>query len=317
MQRLIDIYKDQLNYRLNFKNGTLDSPVEHTESELLTEYAELKAENVKSSIKFLTQRLGEHYISTWDENQDYNSQVWDFELINENKELERQNLRDRIAELEELKLTEESQDVIDGYDEAILSLNESLDLILDIQYAKPTFLELEAEWEAWQIELDDERLAREAEEARVEAIKERWNACMLNDMHGVWSHTGKPHVANPALLLKDIIENDDILLLEELESAFVANEAKALALKAVRDIEQKGARKKSDCETLLNIVRGVNSDTKTEEEVDAMEVAFESILKALQNGRPTKAKKLIELVDDATVTDLKTMLLSKLTELGY
>ena len=255
-----------------------------------------------------TQNLTTDFIPFWDESLTYENQKWNFEIVNEANAIRRQEL----------------QDVIDTYimrsnHTMVNQLSAELHAIEDVPVVdpKPTLAEVQAECDRIQAELDAAEAARLAEEARVQDIKDRW-ALAMEDMHGTWKETGRPHEANPALHLKRIIEEDDQVFLAELEAANTTRKNKADKLNARRALKDSGNKKLLVCSEILNLIRGANSEEgKTEAEIDAMEAQFADIVNALEKGRPSKAKRLIDLVTDPTVADLKVLILEEFAEHGY
>lgn len=317
MQRLIDLYKDVLNLRLNLKNKTED--VEHTQEQLSTEYEAFRLESVKGAIRHITSELTSDFIPLW-EDENWFSVKWNFELEQEKVDQKRLDLQSEInSEKAKRDLIEDVESPeYAGYTMSINALESELNALVDIPViTKPDLVTLLDFWESWMVQLDDERIAREAEEARVKDLTDRFNACML-DMNGMWLETGKPHIANPAILLKDIIKDNDTTLLEELEEAEGKRKIKADKKNAKQEILEKGRAKKVLCECILDLIRGYNTDNGfSEAEIDSLEVAYEDIVNALEKGRPTKAKKMIEAVDDASLATLKEMLLEEFAENGY
>jgi hypothetical protein len=74
-----------------------------------------------------------------------------------------------------------------------------------------------------------------------------------------------------------------------------ALQAKRAAEATLAAIEAQGVKAKADCERVLNLIRGFNLQPgRTSEQTDAMSTAFAEIKAALEDGRPGKAKTLIQ-----------------------
>lgn len=74
--------------------------------------------------------------------------------------------------------------------------------------------------------------------------------------------------------------------------------------------KERGRIARQKCKDALDYVAGGNLDSElTEEQVDAMQVAFADIFQALQSNRPGKALRLIKLVTDPAYEDMKNELI--------
>lgn len=103
--------------------------------------------------------------------------------------------------------------------------------------------------------------------------------------------------SNDALALKDIIDNNDIALLEQLEASGAALEIEIGKQTLVADKINKGKVARSICEKVLDLIAGFNIDRNSSVgDIDAIETAFAPILAALTAIRPYKAKALIDQV---------------------
>lgn len=72
----------------------------------------------------------------------------------------------------------------------------------------------------------------------------------------------------------------------------------------------RGAVSRQKCKDALDYIAGGNLDSEmTEEQIDLMMASFEPIFKALQNNRPGKALRLINLVTDPAHETLKNDLI--------
>ena len=72
-------------------------------------------------------------------------------------------------------------------------------------------------------------------------------------------------------------------------------QAERAAEAALAAVEQAGIKAKADCDRVLNLIRGFNLQPgRTSEQTDAMSSAFAEVKAALEDGRPNKAKALIQ-----------------------
>jgi hypothetical protein len=72
-------------------------------------------------------------------------------------------------------------------------------------------------------------------------------------------------------------------------------QAKLSAEATLLAVEKAGIKAKADCDRVLNLIRGFNLQPgRTSEQTDAMSSAFSEIKNALADGRPGKAKALIQ-----------------------
>jgi len=76
---------------------------------------------------------------------------------------------------------------------------------------------------------------------------------------------------------------------------------------------KKGANNRLKCENALSYLSGLNDD-KSEEEVDAMAVAFADIYDSLNKKRRKKSLRLINAIDDVNYADLKAELVEILKQ---
>lgn len=263
----------------------------------------MKIENV---ITVITERLTESFIPYWDEALLYENQPWQFEITNNVNAIERARLNADIHTY-----------VMRGNNVMVTKLTTQLIALQDLPIIpKPSLAEVMAELANYQEELQGDEDLRQAEADRIADIKARF--ANVKDFHACMKEKGKEFSANPALVLKRILEENDQELLTALEEGHVIVKGKKDSELVRANRKNLGAKKKEVCTALLDIVRGFNSESEASEEaIDAMEEGFDSIFNALNKGRPSKARRLIELVTDPSVAELKVLLLEELTELGF
>ena len=122
---------------------------------------------------------------------------------------------------------------------------------------------------------------------------------------------------NMALLIKHIKENKDHEKLSCLESKKieVANEVQAEKVRSNR--VKKGRQAREFCNMILDMIAGFNLDRGlTEAQIDDMETTFVKTQKALQSGRPDKAKKEIVKINPDGILVTQEMKDAVLLEFG-
>ena len=207
--------------------------------------------------------------------------------------------------------------------EAYVSLNpdeglEFYDRIeVHVSLIKPTLAALESELVEYKAELTAAEDARLVEVARVQAIKDRWNA--ISDINGAAVEAGL-FQPNMALELKRIIDEDDMTTLKVLEAAAPVHDAKVAQAQAKSARKELGRQARRVCEDVLDIIAGFNLErTLTAEQITTMQSTFAAIDANLRASRPWSAKPLIEAIspDEVLVTtEMKTELLEVFTEAG-
>ena len=190
-------------------------------------------------------------------------------------------------------------------------------IILHPTLVKPSLQLINDELTDYKAEETAKEDARLAEVARVQDIKDRFNA--IEDIRGAFekaSITAK----NPALELKRIIEEDDQTVLSSLESAATEFNSDKNKKKNREDKKKLGKIAVKACEACLELIAGFNiTRSLTAAQKDSMATTYAPLLEALNQKRPGKFKSLVEgLTPDGTlVTDqMKTELLEELAEFG-
>lgn len=175
-------------------------------------------------------------------------------------------------------------------------------LSLHSELTKPTLLTFQTELDLYKLELTVNENARLAELARVEDIKNRFNS--IKGIHQVLSDAGNP-MANAALELKRIIEQDDQAKLAEYEAIYVPIKEKQDRKERLQATAEIGRKDRAICEEVLSIIGGLNRQkTLTKEQIDSMVSSFASALNALTLNRPDSAKEAIQAIvpDEVLIT---------------
>lgn len=123
-------------------------------------------------------------------------------------------------------------------------------------------------------------------------IKDRFYA--LTDIQAVFNHF-KMNINNKGVLLKKIIETEDIELLQDLESKWAEYQPVKEAQERNQDRLVKGAAKRNLALNILDLFTGYLDELDIgDDNLDVLEDSLESVFKALNRSRPGKARTLIE-----------------------
>jgi len=189
--------------------------------------------------------------------------------------------------------------------------------VLHASVSKPAKSAMEAEFLVYQQELLDAENARLTEVARVQDIKDRFEA--ISDIRGAISQASLT-ISNPLAELQRIIDEDDQARLSLLETKGTEWDT-AQSTKAAEDAEY--AAYSSLVDTIHGCVKIImkhnNNNTLTDAQLDQQATDNPSLFDALNKWRPGKFKTLVTaLVPDGTLVQqaLKDELLTFLTSRG-
>lgn len=173
-------------------------------------------------------------------------------------------------------------------------------LTLHSELSKPTLQTFQTELDLYKVELTSIEDARLAEVARIQDIKDRFNA--IKSIHRVFQSCGKTQ-PNSALELKRIIDENDQDTLTNYEIAYIPIKDEEDRKERLANLAKVGEKDRNICQKVLSIIGGFNRDKAlTKEEIDSMVVTFGSALNALNLNRPDTAKQLIsEITPDGVL----------------
>lgn len=141
-------------------------------------------------------------------------------------------------------------------------------------------------------------------------IRRRW--ALIPDIFGVIDHCGLEY-GNPALLLADLVANEDFTTLELLEGGSPEWAQEVADLSLIETDVKAGKKIKNACNEVYQFILGYNKRRElNQEQADAMEEQYGEIQRALLGGRLDKAYAMIleTPVDGEMVTeDMKTKVL--------
>ncbi len=130
-------------------------------------------------------------------------------------------------------------------------------------------------------------------------IKDRFNA--ITDIQAVFNHF-KMNVNNKGILLKQIIDDEDITKLEDLEQKW--QEVKALQEREEfkQTLIEAGKLEEEKCKDVLRLFTGhLKNLNITQEDSDSLETATEAIFTALSKIQVGKAITLITTLETSTI----------------
>lgn len=171
-------------------------------------------------------------------------------------------------------------------------------IMLHESLLKPPYDDLVAEFNIYKQGLLDKFNPYQVAKGRIDAMSE---ISMLIAKRGI---------ANSALEIKRILEENDTALLDVLEAEHAVYMAEKAVIDEIEDDKKIGDLAKRVCDDALAVVRGHNKKADLSvNEIRQMKLNFSDILEALTDGMPTEAKAGIVAVNNPAYSALKAKLL--------